>query len=107
MAAKRGFSMVERLPLTEARVHLGEVIRRIRLNKARIILEKDGIPVAGLLDIGEFEDYLELQDPKVREHIRRSYQEYRAGKGRPAEQLLAELRAGREARAKRTRRQKT
>jgi len=106
MASKRGPGVVERLPLTEARVHLGEVIRRVHVNKARVILEKDGIPVAGLLAIDEFEDYLELQDPKVREHIRRSYREYRAGKGRPAEDLLAELRSGRRARAKGARRQR-
>lgn len=106
MAAKPNSHMVERLPLTEARVHLGELIKRVRLTKARVILEKDGIPVAGLMDIDEFEDYLELQDPKVREHIRKSYQEYRAGKGRPAEELLAELRAGRRAKAKSARRQK-
>jgi hypothetical protein len=37
--------------------------------KEYIILEKDGIPIAGLMDIDEFEDYLELQDPKVSAHI--------------------------------------
>lgn len=71
MTSKRGSPVVERLPLTEARVHLGEVIRRVHVNKARVILEKDGIPVAGLLAIDEFEDYLELQDPKVRELLPR------------------------------------
>jgi PHD/YefM family antitoxin component YafN of YafNO toxin-antitoxin module len=85
--------MVERLPLTQARVHLGAVIKRVHLNKEYIILEKDGIPVAGLMDIDEFEDYLELQDPKVREHIRKSNKEYLAGKSRPLEEFRAERRA--------------
>jgi hypothetical protein len=84
--------MVQRLPLTQARVHLGAVVRRVHLNKEYFILEKDGIPIAGLMDIDEFEDYLELQDPKVREHIRQSNQEYLAGKSRPAEEFLKELR---------------
>ena len=106
MSSKRSSPMVERLPLTQARVHLGEVIKRVHLDKVRVILEKDGIPVAGLLDIDEFEDYLELQDPKVRAHIRKSYQEYLAGKGRPAEELLAELRGERRARSKGARRQR-
>ncbi|MBI2371290.1 MAG: type II toxin-antitoxin system Phd/YefM family antitoxin [Deltaproteobacteria bacterium] len=106
MASKRNSPMVERLPLTQARVHLGAVIKRVRLNKARIVLEKDGIPVAAILDIDEFEDYLELQDPKVREHIRKSNEEYLAGKGRPAEGFLAELRGGTRTRAKRPQRQK-
>jgi PHD/YefM family antitoxin component YafN of YafNO toxin-antitoxin module len=85
-------SMVQKLPLTQARVNLGAIIKRVHLNKERFILEKDGIPVAGLLDIDEFEDYLELQDPQVREHIQKSNAEYLAGKSRPADTLLTELR---------------
>jgi hypothetical protein len=84
--------MVISIPITKARINLGALVRRIRLNKEYIILEKDGIPIAGMMDIDEFEDYLELQDPKVRAHIRKSHQEYLAGKSRPAEELLRELR---------------
>ena len=85
---------VHRLPLTEARVHLGAVVKRARLHKDYFILEKDGLPVAGLMDIDEFEDYLELQDRRVRAHIRESAREYRAGRGRPAGELLAKLQTG-------------
>ena len=74
------------------------------MNKEYVILEKDGIPIAGVMDIDEFEDYLELRDPKVRAHVRRSNQEYLAGKGRPAEEFLKELRQ--EARRKTKRRVK-
>lgn len=97
---------VQHIPITQARINLGVLVKRVHLNKEYFILEKDGIPVAGLMDIDEFEDYLERQDPTVRAQIRRSYQEYLAGKGRPAEQLLAELKAGRK-KAKRVQRQKT
>jgi PHD/YefM family antitoxin component YafN of YafNO toxin-antitoxin module len=85
--------MVTSIPITKARTNLGALVKRVRLNKEYFILEKDGIPIAGLMDIDEFEDYLELKDPKIREHIRKSYEEYLAGKSRPAEELLAELRA--------------
>ncbi len=84
---------VHRLPLTQARINLGAVVKRARLHKEYFILEKDGIPVAGLMDIDEFEDYLELQDPKVRAVIARGRQAYRAGKSRPARELLDQLRA--------------
>ncbi|MBI3988082.1 MAG: type II toxin-antitoxin system Phd/YefM family antitoxin [candidate division NC10 bacterium] len=104
--AKSAKPMVERLPITQARIHLGSIVKRVHLNKEYFILEKDGIPIAGLMDIDEFEDYLELQDPKVREHIRKSNEEYLAGKSRPAEELLAELRGETAKRAKGTRRQK-
>jgi len=105
-AAAKSSPKVQRLPITQARINLGALVKRVHLNKEYFILEKDGIPVVGIMDIDEFEDYLELQDPKVREHIRKSYQEYLAGKGRPAEQLLIELKAGNK-QATRARRQKT
>ena len=85
--------VLHHIPITKARVNLGQVVRRVHLNKEYFILEKDGIPVAGLMGAEELEDYLELQDPKVRANIRKSYQEYRAGKGRPFQEFLAELRA--------------
>ena len=92
MARTAARRRVHSLALTKARINLGAVVKRVHLNKEYFILEKDGIPIAGLMDIDEFEDYLELQDPTVRAHIRRSYQEYRAGKGRPMEQFLKDLR---------------
>ncbi len=88
----RNTPMVHRLPITKARINLGQVVRRAHVNKEYFILEKDGIPVAGIMDADELEDYLELQDPKVRAQIRKSTQAYRAGKSRPAEEFLEELR---------------
>jgi hypothetical protein len=67
------------------------MVTRVHLNKEYIILEKDGVPIAGIMDVDEFEDYLELQDPKVRAMIARGRHEYLAGKSRPAEDLLRQL----------------
>ncbi|HTS46552.1 MAG TPA: hypothetical protein VMH05_01330 [Bryobacteraceae bacterium] len=41
----------------------------------------------------EPQDERENQDPKVREHIRKSHADYLAGRSRPANEFLAELRA--------------
>ena len=104
MARKKATSsppMVHHLPITQARINLGAVVKRVHLNKEYIILEKDGIPIAGLMDIDEFEDYLELQDPKVQTHIRTSNEEYRAGKSSPASELLTELQTGKRGKASR------
>jgi hypothetical protein len=49
---------------------LGEVIKSVHLNKKNFVLEKGGIPVAAILDIDEFEDWLEMKDPKIKEQIR-------------------------------------
>jgi antitoxin (DNA-binding transcriptional repressor) of toxin-antitoxin stability system len=96
--------MVHRLPITKARINLGQVVRRVVRNKEYFILEKDGIPVAGIMGADELEDYLELRDPKVRAQIRKSSEEYLAGKSRPAELLLTELKGGARSKAKSKRR---
>lgn len=83
--------VIHRLPITKARVNLGQVVKRVRLNREYFILEKDGIPVVGIMGAEEMEDYLELRDPKVREHIRKGHAEYLAGKGRPLAELLADI----------------
>ena len=90
--AKASPRTVRHLPLTKARINLGNVIKRVRIDKEYIILEKDGLPVAGLMDIDEFEDYLELQDPKVKRDLSASARDYGAGRSRPAGELLADLR---------------
>ncbi len=83
---------IHRMPITKARINLGQVARRAHLNREYFILEKDGIPVAGVLSAEELEDYLEMQEPGLKEQIRKSNEEYRRGKGRDAGKFLAELR---------------
>jgi len=98
--------MVQSLPITEARLKLEALVKRIHVNKDYLILEKDGIAIAGIMDIDEFEDYLELQNETVKRHIRRSSQEFLAGKSRPARELLADLRVGNKKNGKRRRKTK-
>jgi PHD/YefM family antitoxin component YafN of YafNO toxin-antitoxin module len=80
--------VVYRLPITKARVNLGQVVKRVHINKEYFILEKDGIPVAGIMGADELEDYLELQDPKARGAIAASNADIAAGRTRPAGDLL-------------------
>lgn len=84
--------MVNHLPITKARINLGQLAKRAHVKGEYFILEKDGIPVIGIMDADEMEDYLELRDPKVTRQIEQSNADVRAGRTRPAEQLLAELR---------------
>lgn len=93
--------MVQSLAINEARLKLEALVKRINLKKDYVILEKDGIPVAGIMDIDEFEDYLELQDPKVARHIKKSTEDFLAGRSRPAREFLAELKATRKKNGKR------
>ena len=90
---KKTIPVVYRVPLTKARTNLGQIVRRAHLNHEYFILEKDGIPIAGIMDIDDMEDWLELQDPKIRKQIAEGYEEYRQGKTRPLDDFLTELRA--------------
>lgn len=91
MTRKHKPPMVRHLPITKARINLGAVVKQVHLNKEYVILEKDGIPIAAMMDVDEFEDYLELQDPEINRIIEEGRKEYLAGKCRPAEELLAEF----------------
>ena len=96
--------MVYRIPITRARVNLDQMVHRAHVKKEYFILEKDGIPVAGIMDADELEDYLELHDPRVQTQIEASNRDIRAGKTRPAEALLAEFRSAKITKTKRPRR---
>ena len=85
--------MVKIIPITKARINLGEVIKRVHLNKENFVLEKGGIPVAAILDIDEFEDWLEMKDPKIKEQIRQGYEEYKKCKTVPLDKSLSKIRA--------------
>lgn len=84
-------TMVHRLPITKARINLGAVAKRAHLSGEYFILEKDGIPIAGIMNADELEDYLEMQDPTVQRAIAESNADIKAGRVRPARDLLAEL----------------
>ena len=93
MAAKtkRQRPPITRVPLHEARADLGALIERIRGGDKYVVLVKDGEAVAALMDIDEFEDYLELQDPEMNTIVAESHQDYLAGRTRPAAAFFEEL----------------
>ncbi len=94
------------MPMTKARTNLGALAKRVHLNKEYFILEKDGIPIIGIMDADELEDYLELQDPKARADIEKSNQDIREGRTRSIDELIAEFQPRRKAKAISKRRSK-
>lgn len=56
-------------------------------------MKKNGIPIAGIVDIDDLEDWLELQDPEMQEQLAEGDREYRKGKTKPLDDFLAELHA--------------
>jgi prevent-host-death family protein len=87
----RDGTVITRVALSEARAKLGAVVRRVHDEKEYVVLERDGEPVAALVDIDEFEDLLELRDPEVQRLIHESREDELAGRIGPARKLLEEL----------------
>ena len=79
------------MPMTKARINLGSVVRSVHVNGDVVVLEKDGIPVAALVDIDSLDDYLETRDPGLRRRMRESMKAHRSGRTRPVRELLEEL----------------
>lgn len=82
---------IHRLPITKARINLGQIAKRAHNDNEYFILEKDGIPVIGIMAADEMEDYIEMRDSKVKASIAASSKDRANGKTRAAVDLLAEL----------------
>jgi prevent-host-death family protein len=82
---------IRHVALTQARASLGTLVNDVNRTRDYVVVERGGLPVAVIMDIDEFEDYLELRDPKARERIATASREHRAGMFVPAQDLLAEL----------------
>lgn len=56
------------VPASEARVHLGEMLRRVCKGED-IVIEKGGTPVAALIDVADYEEYQRLKAARAREQV--------------------------------------
>jgi PHD/YefM family antitoxin component YafN of YafNO toxin-antitoxin module len=82
----------DHIPFTKARTNLGQVVRRAHLNRECFIIEKDGIPVAGIMNVDDMEDRLELQDPGMRKQIAEGYAEYQRDETTSLDEFLSDVR---------------
>jgi prevent-host-death family protein len=89
--AKQLKSRIRHVPLTEARASLGTIVNEVNRTSRYVVVERGGLPVAVIMDVDEFEDYLDLRDPAARERIAQASREHHAGESSPAEDLLAPL----------------
>lgn len=80
--------MIYSIAATQARTQLGDLLKKVSINKDCFVLEKDGIPIAGLLNIDAFEDFLDSQSDKTKEEIKKSYKEYKKGSSISARSLI-------------------
>ena len=90
--AKSRKPVVHHIPITKARINLGQVVRRAHLNREYFVLEKDGIPVAGIINVDEMEDWLEQQNPGMCTQIAEGYAEYQKGDTTSLDEFITDVR---------------
>ena len=90
--------MTTTIPALKLRRKLGEVLEKVARERERFVIEKAGIPLAILLEIHEYENLLdaleilaEQADPEFQKQLKEGWEEYKAGKARPLEEVLASL----------------
>jgi len=75
--------MTRRISVKQARADFEKLTEEVQRSKDRLLIEKDGLPIAMLLSIDDFEDILEtvgeLSDSEYLASIREARAEYRRG----------------------------
>jgi prevent-host-death family protein len=83
--------MIKTIAITDFRRQLGNLVREVRTKKTHLIIEKDGYPVVGVVDIDQFEDFLDATNPRIKAQIEQSNEDIKAGRVKPIEDLLKRL----------------
>ena len=83
--------MVRTIAATQARIHFGEVLRRVYKGHEHLIIEKDGLPVAAILSHAEYERYQRLLALQQFEELGRSVSRKIKAKGWTEEQVIKSI----------------
>ncbi len=79
------------IPATQARIHFGEILRRVHSGGEQFIVEKDGLEVAAILGREDYEQYRRLLALQELEELNKRVNREIQSKGIHEDQALAEL----------------
>ena len=82
--------MVKTLSINDITSNLPDIVERLHSGDY-IVVEKNGRPVAGIIDADDMEDFVELQNSLIKKQISKGYQEFKTGKTVPARSFLQSL----------------
>ncbi|MBI5379537.1 MAG: type II toxin-antitoxin system prevent-host-death family antitoxin [Nitrospirae bacterium] len=63
---KRRGDTTKRVPALQARTRFGEILKSVQSGQARYLVEKGGIPVAGIISAEEFQRLIEEREARFR-----------------------------------------
>ena len=53
---------IEQIPISKARSMIGKLVNRVHVEKEPVVLERGGMPVAALIDIDEFKQFMAFRE---------------------------------------------
>jgi prevent-host-death family protein len=80
---KKSKKMTKFISAVEARTHLGQVLDEAQKKEYYLIIKRKGKPLAAILSVEEFEDYLDIlydDPPAVKEALIESQKDYEMGR---------------------------
>ncbi len=72
--------MIRTIPASEFRGALKKALVYVKRTKKPLVITERGVPVAVLMDVDEYEDYVSASSPGFVSSIQRARNEYRKGK---------------------------
>jgi prevent-host-death family protein len=63
---KKQTSSTQKIPALRARTRFGEILKNVQSGQTRYLVEKGGIPVAGIISAGEFQRLIEEREARFR-----------------------------------------
>jgi prevent-host-death family protein len=83
--------MINTMPATQARIHFGEVLKRVHSGREHVIVEKDGLEIAAILSRADYEEYRRLLGLRKLEELNKAINQEMQRKGISEQKALAEL----------------
>jgi prevent-host-death family protein len=53
---------IKKIPALEARTHLGEIMKEVQAGRLRVLVEKAGVPMVGIISAEEFRRFVEERE---------------------------------------------
>jgi antitoxin (DNA-binding transcriptional repressor) of toxin-antitoxin stability system len=82
--------MTKTISVENATKQLPHIVEKLRKG-TYVVLQKNGLPVAGIVDASDMEDFLELRDPSLNKQITKGYKEFNKGKATSGRTFLQSL----------------
>ncbi len=89
--SERGKKRSTTVPATQARIHFGELLRRVYKDGEHVTIEKDGLPVATLLSHAEYEHLRRAAALQELEDLNKAANRAAQAQGLTEEQALADF----------------